>query len=202
MNIATTSFPQRLIGPAVRADFRRLYPANAKTPTCCPSNDNRTKVTIKLCDVGTVPLVARWPVFLARGSDADGEPHYIYTDLIQCHTARYLQAPHLSSCSCLCLQTVSVNLTPGRTLAQHPPCQRGCHCCYQGARHAMSAGCSHSTATVTQGGSETIRTSSQCMPICNIKGTSNVSTLMLFAFKALPQTDGNMPTAQTFESLM
>ena len=23
------------IGLAVRADFRRLYPANAKTPTCC-----------------------------------------------------------------------------------------------------------------------------------------------------------------------
>ena len=34
-----------VIGPAVRADFRRLYPANAKTPTCCPSDDNRTKVT-------------------------------------------------------------------------------------------------------------------------------------------------------------
>ena len=33
----------------------------------------------KLCDVSTVPLVARWPVFLARGSDADGEPH--------CHNA-------------------------------------------------------------------------------------------------------------------
>ena len=30
----------------------------------------------KLCDVSTVPLVARWPVFLARGSDADGGPHY------------------------------------------------------------------------------------------------------------------------------
>ena len=30
---------------AVRADFRRLYPANAKTPTCCPSGNNRTKVT-------------------------------------------------------------------------------------------------------------------------------------------------------------
>ena len=29
----------------------------------------------KLCDVSTVPLVARWPVFLARGSDADGELH-------------------------------------------------------------------------------------------------------------------------------
>ena len=27
------------------ADFRRLYPANAKTPMCCPSDDNRTKVT-------------------------------------------------------------------------------------------------------------------------------------------------------------
>ena len=34
-----------LIGPAVRADFRRLYPANAKTATCCPSDDHRTKVT-------------------------------------------------------------------------------------------------------------------------------------------------------------
>ena len=31
----------------------------------------------KLCDVSTVPLVARWPVFLARGSDANGEPHFI-----------------------------------------------------------------------------------------------------------------------------
>ena len=30
----------------------------------------------KLCDVSTVPLVARWPVFLARGSHADGEPHF------------------------------------------------------------------------------------------------------------------------------
>ena len=38
-------FGMALIGPAVRADFRRLYPANAKTSTCCPSDDNRTKVT-------------------------------------------------------------------------------------------------------------------------------------------------------------
>ena len=36
---------ETIIGPAVRADFRRLYPANVKTPTCCPSDDNRTKVT-------------------------------------------------------------------------------------------------------------------------------------------------------------
>ena len=30
----------------------------------------------KLCDVSMVPLVARWPVFSARGSDADSEPHW------------------------------------------------------------------------------------------------------------------------------
>ena len=35
----------------------------------------------KLCDVSTVPLVARWPVFLARGSDADGEPQF----KLSCH---------------------------------------------------------------------------------------------------------------------
>ena len=63
------------IGPAVRADFRRLYPANAKTPTCCPSDDNRTKVTNSVTSARSL-LVARWPVFLARGSDADGEPHF------------------------------------------------------------------------------------------------------------------------------
>ena len=40
-----SSGERTIIGPAVRADFRRLYPANAKTPTCCPSDDNRTKVT-------------------------------------------------------------------------------------------------------------------------------------------------------------
>ena len=37
----------------------------------------------KLCDVSTVPLVARWPVFLARGSDADGEPHYQATPTVK-----------------------------------------------------------------------------------------------------------------------
>ena len=37
----------------------------------------------KLCDVSTVPLVARWPVFLARGSDADGEPHWTAGHQIQ-----------------------------------------------------------------------------------------------------------------------
>ena len=41
----TEAYSQARIGPAVRADFRRLYPANATTSTCCPSDDNRTKVT-------------------------------------------------------------------------------------------------------------------------------------------------------------
>ena len=40
----------------------------------------------KLCDVSTVPLVARWPVFLARRSDADGEPHITYSTTIYCYT--------------------------------------------------------------------------------------------------------------------
>ena len=36
----------------------------------------------KLCDVSTVPLVARWPVFLARGSNADGEPHTVWLNRV------------------------------------------------------------------------------------------------------------------------
>ena len=66
-----------VIGPAVRADFQRLYPANAKTPTCCPSDDNRTKVTNSVTSARSL-----WwhvgPVLLARGSDADGEPHCMH----------------------------------------------------------------------------------------------------------------------------
>ena len=37
----------------------------------------------KPCDISTVPLVARWPVFLARWSDADGEPHCYMEWLLQ-----------------------------------------------------------------------------------------------------------------------
>ena len=43
--VAIAFLADRVIGPAVGADFRRLYPANAKTLTCCPSDDNRIKVT-------------------------------------------------------------------------------------------------------------------------------------------------------------
>ena len=44
----------------------------------------------KLCDVSTVPLVARWPVFLARGSDADGEPHSCMTSNTNWHLVTIL----------------------------------------------------------------------------------------------------------------
>ena len=58
-----------LIGPAVRADFRHLYPANAKTPMCCPSDDNRTKVTNSVTSARSLwwhvgPYF--WPVDLTR----------------------------------------------------------------------------------------------------------------------------------------
>ena len=67
---------QDIIGSAVRADFRRLYPAQRQDANVLPKR-RQSHQGDKLCDVSTVPLVARWPVFLARGSDADGEPHYV-----------------------------------------------------------------------------------------------------------------------------
>ena len=64
-----------LIGPAVRADFRRLYPANAKTPTCCPSDDNRTKVTNSVTSARSLwwhvgPYF--WPADLTRTANPTG----------------------------------------------------------------------------------------------------------------------------------
>ena len=47
------------IGSAARADFRRLYPANAKTPTCCPSDDNRTKVTNSVTSARSLCMLPR-----------------------------------------------------------------------------------------------------------------------------------------------
>ena len=64
-------------GFAVRADFRRLYPANAKTQTCCPSDDNRTKVTNSVTSARSLwwhvgPYF--WPADLTRTANptADG----------------------------------------------------------------------------------------------------------------------------------
>ena len=64
--------PAWAIGPAVRADFWRLYPANAKTPTCCPSDDNRTKVTNSVTSAWSLwwhvgPYF--WPADLTRTAD-------------------------------------------------------------------------------------------------------------------------------------
>ena len=53
----------------------------------------------KLCDVSTVPLVARWPVFLARGSDADGEPHYAHVRHRVC-SVQYRPNLRLSVATC------------------------------------------------------------------------------------------------------
>ena len=63
------------IGPAVRADFRRLYPANAKTPTCCPSDDNRTKGTNSVKSARSLwwhvgPYF--WPADLTRAANPIG----------------------------------------------------------------------------------------------------------------------------------
>ena len=60
------------IGPAVRADFRRLYPANAKTPTCCPSDDNRTKVINSVTSARSLWWhvgLYFWPADLTRTAD-------------------------------------------------------------------------------------------------------------------------------------
>ena len=57
------------IGPAVRGDYRRLYPANAKTPTRCPSDDNRTKVTNSVTSAPSLWWHAGpyfWPADLTR----------------------------------------------------------------------------------------------------------------------------------------
>ena len=71
LNCSIINVPKNttLIGPAVRADFRRLYPANAKTPTCCPSDDNRTKVTNSVTSARSLWWHAGpyfWPADLTR----------------------------------------------------------------------------------------------------------------------------------------
>ena len=71
----TISFYNAIIGSAVRADFRRLYPANAKTSTCCPSDDNRTKVTNSVTSARSLwwhvgPYF--WPADLTRTANPIG----------------------------------------------------------------------------------------------------------------------------------
>ena len=70
------------IGRAVRADFRRLYPANAKTWTCCPSDDNRTKVTNSVTSARPLwwhvgPYF--WPADLTRTANPNGTLAFIWT---------------------------------------------------------------------------------------------------------------------------
>ena len=65
------------IGPAIRADFQHLYPANAKTPTCCPSDDNHTKVTNSVTSARSLWWHVRpyfWPAAVTRTANPIG--HY------------------------------------------------------------------------------------------------------------------------------
>ena len=71
------------IGPAVRADFRRLYPANAKTPTCCPSDDNRTKVTNSVTSARSLWWhvgLYFWPADLTRTANPIKRRLYSFSD--------------------------------------------------------------------------------------------------------------------------
>ena len=86
--VLTTSVCRCKIGSAVRADFRRLYPANRQDVNVLPKR-RQSHQGDKLCDVSTVPLVARGPVFLARGSDADGEPISGIDVRLHCTAALY-----------------------------------------------------------------------------------------------------------------
>ena len=70
------------IDPFVRARNRVRRQSRFPTFISCQRQDanvlpkrRQSHQGDKLCDVSTVPLVARWPVFLACGSDVDGEPH-------------------------------------------------------------------------------------------------------------------------------
>ena len=80
---------KKLIGPAVGADFRRLYPANAKTSTCCPSDDNRTKVTNSVTSARSLwwhvgPYF--WPADLTRTANPIALQHFPILSIGLCHT--------------------------------------------------------------------------------------------------------------------
>ena len=77
----------KVIGPAVRADFRRLYPANAKTSTCCPSDDNRTTVTNSVTSARSLwwhvgPYF--WPADLTRTANPIITGLYVLKTTVPC----------------------------------------------------------------------------------------------------------------------
>ena len=94
-------FATKGIGPAVRADFRRLYPANAKTATCCPSDDNRTKVTNSVTSARSLwwhvgPYF--WPADLTRTANPIVQPS-LSTDCLhfKCHAVECLECLQLQN---------------------------------------------------------------------------------------------------------
>ena len=67
-------FSVKLIGFRSQSGFPTFISCQRQDANVLPKR-RQSHQGDKLYDVSTVPLVARWPVFLARGSDADGEPH-------------------------------------------------------------------------------------------------------------------------------
>ena len=57
-----------------QSGFLTFIPCQHQDPNVLPKR-RQSHQGDKLRDVSTVPLVARWPVFLAHRSDADSEPH-------------------------------------------------------------------------------------------------------------------------------
>ena len=115
------SLPQALcdnvsIGLAARADFRRLYPANVQMPTCCPSDDNRTKVTNSVTSARPLwwhvgPYF--WPADLTRTANPiytlqeESEDYNFcvqprtvngWLECLKPSTRRSLQHKHMASC--------------------------------------------------------------------------------------------------------
>ena len=77
MDIKQTCVPWQLNRARRQSGFPTIISCQRQDVNMLPKRQQSHKGD-KLCDVSTVPLVARWPIFLARGSDADGEPHFRY----------------------------------------------------------------------------------------------------------------------------
>ena len=72
---------EKQIGARHQSGFPMFRPCQRQDANVLPKR-RQSHQGDKLCDVGTVPLVARWPRIFGARSDADGEPHSEPFDLI------------------------------------------------------------------------------------------------------------------------
>ena len=129
---SSSSYSERRgrIGFAVREDFRPLYPASAKTPTCCPSDDNRTKVTNSVTLARSLwwhvgPYF--WPADLTRTANPNATVVWTIRDNIFVKTTACAVYSSVCRCcwcycccccrSCSCLVSLSLMLLLCRGLA-------------------------------------------------------------------------------------